>query len=195
MANMGIGELGSPKLVFKRKFRWTFAVDRDCESAGQPHIPEYFVKIAARPNLTVEETEINFLNAKMFIPGKATWETITVTYLDVAGVGQGGKPNEGLWQWLVSVYDFTDPVTLKQASRRDDYTATGTLTLFDGCGAAIEQWTLLNMWPTNVQFGDLDYSSSDTVDIELTLRYSGIKYENFCPGIDLTGCCTDCSSD
>lgn len=193
---MGIGDLGSSSLVFKRKFRWTLSIRRDC-STGTQDIPESFVKVAARPSLTVEETEINFLNGRTYIPGRGTWETMTITYIDVAGKTTSGNPNEGLWNWLASVYNFasTNPLTdIKQGTQSKDYTATGTLILWDGCGTAIEKWTLLNMWPTAVNFGDLDMSSNDTVDIELTCRYSAVQYQNYCPGINITGCCTTCGT-
>jgi hypothetical protein len=192
---MGIGVLGDANLIIKRKFRWTFRVENLC-NGGQ--IEEHFVKLASRPNLTIEETELNFLNAKTFIPGKATWETITVTYIDVAGHPQGANAgNQALWQWLASVYEFTNPagdadVTNRMGSKRSDYEGTGVLSLFDGCGTEIERWRLRHMFPTAINFGDLDYGSSEEATIELTLRYSSVDYQNFCPGYSIEGCCSAC---
>lgn len=187
MANMGIGALGGSTLVFKRKFRWTFRVDDLCLGLGS--VPEYFVKLAARPNLSIEETEINFLNAKTWIPGKASWETITVTYYDVAT-----SDNQELWNWLASVYDFTKPVELPMGSSREEYAGRGTLTLYDGCGTPLEQWVLNDMWPQAVNFGELDYSSSEEVTIELTLRYSNVDYKSLCPAFEPANCCMGCNS-
>jgi len=181
---MGIGELGSSSMVFKRKFRWLFELSDIC---GYDQVPSSFVKLASRPNLTIEETEINFLNAKTWIPGKASWETITVTYYDVATMD-----SQPLYNWLASVYDFTKPDELRMASKRSDYSATGTLSMYDGCGNAIERWTLTDVWPQAINFGDLDYSSSEEATIELTLRYSQVEYKNLCPGFDITGCCSRC---
>lgn len=182
---MGLGRLGGSTLVFKRKFRWTFEIREVC---GSRTIPRDFVKISARPNITIEDTEINFLNAKTWIPGKASWETITVTYYDVATID-----NQTLWDWLASVYDFTDPVGLRMASRRDDYAGVGSLILYDGCGAAIEQWELRDLWPQAINFQDLDYSNSEEMTIELTLRYSNVFYRSLCPNRPLEPCCTPCS--
>ena len=42
------------------------------------------VKVAARPSITIEETEINYLNDKTWIPKKGTWEAITVTHFDTS---------------------------------------------------------------------------------------------------------------
>jgi len=183
---MGIGNLGFQNLVFKRKFRYTFELFDICNGGS---VPRHYVKMAARPNLSIEETEVNFLNAKTWIPGKAAWETITVTYIDVATLDS--KP---LFDWLASVYDFTDILGLKMGSSRQDYAARAVIKMWDGCGAAIESWELKDVWPTSINFGDLDYSSSDEATIELTLRYSDVTYENYCPGFGIDPCCTPCGS-
>jgi len=186
MANipMGIGNLGFSNLVFKRKFRYTLEIEDICDGKT---VPRHYVKVASRPNLSVEETEINFLNAKRWIPGKASWENITVTYIDVAD--QAMQP---LYDWLATVYDFTDPVQLNQGHMATDYAGTAILRLWDGCGAIIETWTMGDCWPTAINFGDLDYSSSEEATIELTLRYSEVTYVNNCPGFVPEPCCTPC---
>lgn len=190
MANrkpMGIGVIGQPDIPFKRKFRWTFEISGFCNNQKNV-VPEYFVQMASRPNLSIEETEINHLNAKTWIPGKASWETITVTYLDVAH-----NEMRSIYNWLATVYDFTDPVNLKMGERRD-WNATGLLTMYDGCGTTLETWELQRMFPTAINWGDVDYSSSDIATIELTLRYSDVKYRSYCPNFVPVGCCTGCAA-
>jgi hypothetical protein len=146
------------------------------------------VKVAARPNLEIEETEINFLNAKTWIPGKASWQTMSVTYLDVATADAAP-----LYTWLASVYNFTNPITLSQGSRRSDYTATAILRMFDGCGQLIDTWIMKDVWPTGIDFGDVDYASSDICEIALTLRYSNVQYASSCPVFAINPCCTPCN--
>jgi hypothetical protein len=181
---MGIGQLGFKNLVFKRKFRFTFELFDIC---GSQSVPKHFVKVAARPNLSVEETEINFLNAKTWIPGKASWETITVTYIDVATTEIAP-----LFNWLASVYNFTNPITLEMGSQRQDYTATAVLKMWDGCGQLLETWTMSSVWPTAINFGDTDYASSDEATIELTLRYSEVQYVPVCNPFTIKPCCSPC---
>ena len=197
---MGIGVLGFKNLRFKRKFRFTFELEDICldtSGEGDPNsdqntaqrVPRHFVKVAARPNLAIEETEINFLNAKTWIPGKAAWETITVTYIDV-----GSEEMAPLYNWLASVYDFTDPINLRMGSTRNQYAATGIIKMWDGCGGLLESWRLDDVWPTSVNFGDLDYSNSEEATIELTLRYSNVEYTPECPGFPITPCCSPCDN-
>lgn len=200
--SMGMGTIGNPGIIFKRKYRWTFSLNT---CAGE--IPEWQVKLAARPNISIEETEINFLHGKMYIPGKATWETITVTYYDLANSTPGDGSSGGtasnnpqnIYNWLATIYNFTDDVGLHQSSAPGDggvnlgYAGTGTLKLFDGCGKELEQWILNGVWPQAINFGELDYSSSEEVTIELTLRYRSAKYQSLCPAQDVTPCsCYGC---
>lgn len=189
MANkpMGIGIVGQPDITFKRKFRWTFEIQGFCNNERNI-VPEHFVVTASRPNLSIEETEINHLNAKTWIPGKAAWETITVTYIDVAH-----ETNRMIWNWLATTYDFTDPVNLPMGNKRD-WDATGILNMYDGCGVLLETWNLQHMWPQAINWGEVDYSSSDNCTIELTLRYSDVIYRSLCPDFVPQGCCSGCGS-
>jgi len=187
--NMGIGLLGNANLIIKRKFRWTFEVQRSCHGSQQ-NIPANFVKLASRPNLEIEEQELNYLNAKTWIPGKASWQTISVTYYDVAS-----QANLNLWNWLASVYNFGNIVTLEMGSQRQDYAGVGLLIMYDGCGTPLEQWTLTDLWPTGINFGELDYASSEEATIELTLRYSNAQYQSFCPAFIPSSCCSPCGTN
>lgn len=181
-ANMGIGALGDQNTLLKRKFRFLFGIDF-CNHSKQ--VSPSFVKMASRPDITIEDTELNFLNETTWIPGKAKWETITVTYYDVAGA-----QNSGLYSWLATVYDFTSECRT-MASKPIDYAGTAHLVMLDGCGNPLEKWTLGNLWPTSVKFGEVAYDSSDVAEVELTLRYSNVTYVSFCGGtIDLCNCST-----
>jgi hypothetical protein len=59
----------------------------------------------------------------------------------------------------------------------------------------METWELKDVWPTSIDFGDLDYATSDECTIQLTLRYSDVKYTNQCPGFEISPCCTGCSTN
>jgi hypothetical protein len=219
---MGIGPIGTTNnVIFKRKFRWTFEVinvcsgqeDAELDIGGGSNVgvvPAFYVKVASRPSITFDETEINFLQGKMFIPGKATFETITVTYYDIGPVNSGNILN--LYNWIGSVYNFLgEPTpannyagswenpTMSAFSRgAGGYGGTGILKLYDGGGLPIEGWEMYDCWPQSVNFGDLDYSSSDECNIELTLRYTFAKWTNLCgkqqPDPCYVGCPTNGTS-
>jgi len=179
---MHLNELATnTNLIFKRKYRWTFELTWNGKKIGKN-----FVKLASRPNLTIEETEINYMHGKMWIPGKASWETITVTYYDVAKA-QGNTGTTELYSWLASIYNFQSTgsdsmkqTTIQGTGNNGGWAGSGVLDLYDGCGKSLETWTLAGLWPSAVNFGDLDYSSSEEVTIELTLRYYKATYEAKC---------------
>lgn len=189
--SMGIGNLMDPNVVYKRKFRWTFTLTPKCP--GLAKVPPSFVKLASRPNISFDETELNFLNAKAWIPGKASVETMTVTYLDVSAK----RPEaQALYAYLGSVYSFqadgTKGFDRKMGSSVGDYTTAGDLVMYDGCGTPIETWHFEDLWPQVINFGDVDYTSSDTCDIELTFRYSQFTYTSHCGDVPFVQCCTGC---
>ena len=192
--NMGIGPLNN--VAFKRKYRWLFSVENI--GGGGPNsfgVSGKYVKTAKRPSLDIDDTaEINFLNGKNWLPGKATFTELEFTYYDVAVANDPTVTN--LLKWVNRVYNFTAPaagvansteISATQRSYAFDptgggngYAGTGKLILLDGCGYALETWTLVNCWPKTIDFGELDYGSSDVCEISLTLRYSYASYFSNC---------------
>lgn len=193
---MGIGlvGLGDPNVVINRQFRFTLEILSN-STACSFRIPPYFVKNVQFPQNTIENTTLDFLNSKLFLPGKLTWEPVTVTYIDVAGnlSGNAAGSNAALYQWLVTIFNFTSPTKQYMATKRSDYTSTAVLSKWDGCGTLTSQWVLLDAWPESMNFGSGDYSSSETLDIELSLRYSQVSYTSYCPAFTLQNCCSSCT--
>lgn len=177
--SMGIGRVGRPDVIFKRKFRWTMQV-----AGAWGYVPEHFCTIAARPKLTLEETEVNYLNHTTWVPGKAKWEPITVTYLDVPNAGIGD-----LYSWIATLYNFNSNDL--PMSEKAGWNASAIIQLYDGCGSVLERWVLGSIWPSSVDFGDLSYEDSDMVKVELQLRYSEVNYAALC-GPQPQGRCTGC---
>lgn len=190
---MGLGALGNGDVIFKRKFRWTFEIEYCCGGVDAGRIvPASFVKMGNRPQIDFEEIEINYLNGKMFIPGKGTWQPLSITYYDVAGLTSGSATSE-LLSWIASIYDFTNPECLKMNSALAGYSGRAKLMLYDGCGNPLESWVLDHVWPQSVNWGDLDMGSSDECTIELTLRYDSVQYTSFCPAGEILRCpCEPC---
>lgn len=167
--SMGIGRLGAPNVIIKRKFRWTLEI-----ATPVGVIPEHYVKTSARPNLDIDELELNFLNATHWVAAKGKWQPITVNYIDTTDTVM--KP---LYSWITAVYEIMQPQILHQ-SEPSGYMGSAVLILYDGCGSALERWLLTNVWPHSVNFGDLSYADSEEVNIELSLRYSGVVYQGIC---------------
>jgi len=193
--NMGLGDIAGSKTIFKRKFRWTLSFLVNCNGKSAGTIPESFCKTASRPKLSIDETQVDFLNGRMFVPGKGVWQEMSVSYYDVTNAEIAP-----LWSWLNSVYQIfeqgADPSTMQKhmASRLGDYTGTGTLKLLDGCGSPVETWKLFNAWPKEIDFGELDMASSDLCEIKATFRFSDAGYVNHCLPSTPTTCCFGCNT-
>lgn len=159
--------------------RWRWLVEYDL---GDTTVTDC-VKVAARPNITIEETEINYLSAKTWVPTKGTWEAITITHFD-----QTDETMKPLWDYMAKVYSYWE----KKEDVPDELRATITLKLMipERCPACLmtvreykplERWILKKAHPTAINFGDLDFSSSESITIELTWKYEEAEYENYCP--------------
>jgi hypothetical protein len=168
---MGIGNVGAKGTILKRKFRFTLGITW---GAGGNTIPTSYVKVAARPKLSFDSTEINFLNATTWIPGKAKWEPISITYIDVTAATMGPLLN-----WIATLYNFQDSTDLPMGDKTDWF-GTAIITSYDGCGNILETWTLGSCFPESVDFGDLAYADSEESTIELQLRYSEVSQAGSC---------------
>lgn len=187
--SMGLGALGLAQTQFKRKFRWTLSIKPKCPKYKTGTIGPNFVKVAARPNYDIEEQELNFLNAKTWIAGKLTWQSITATFIDANAI-----EIQGLYEWIGMNAQLDNSTTFWQGTSFQDYAADAELVLYSGCGQPMEIWALDNVWPQAVNFGELDYTSSEEATIELTLRYDKVKYTGFCPTPKFDPCCSPCGA-
>lgn len=199
MANMGIGALGAPNIILKRKFRFlaTFS-----PPGGQSDNPETtftsYVKVASRPQLDIDETELHFLNAIQYIPGKGRWQPLTVTYVDVAD-----EKLRPLYSWILNVYDFNKTIGEANASgsgnlpqsEKAGWAGSGKIEMLDGCGTILERWSFEDVWPQSVNFGDLDYQSSEEATIDVTWRFSRAKIEGVECMPTPQGQCLGCSTN
>ena len=138
----------------KRKFRWILAIDG---------IDAYTLKTAARPSLTFDETVIDWINAKRYLAGKQTWNSIQVTTHDPIAPSAAQK----VMNWVRLVYE---PLTGRMGYATY-YKKDVTLKLLDPQGTVVEWWDIKGAWPQDVNFGELDMSTSDPVEISFTLRF------------------------
>jgi len=183
-STMDIGRLGSEQAVFKRKFRWLFTVS-DYGYAGQGWQSQgnivspgtkkndgHICKISSRPSISFNEQEIQHVIETIYLPAKPTWDSIDVVVYDLKG-------EDYLYRWIKAFYN---PETGQaNPAAQDTYYNTdisigypkkiATLELLDGHGNKIEYWILQGCWPVNITWGEVDYSSSETLDINFSLRY------------------------
>ena len=126
-------------------------------------IPGYLIKTANRPSITFEEVELNHMNVKRYVKGKASWETLEFTLYDPV-VPSGAQ---AIMEWVRLHHES---VTGRDGYS-DFYKKDVDIQVLGPVGDIVETWKLKGAFITAANFNDLDFASSDPIDISVTLRY------------------------
>jgi len=138
----------------KRQYRWIIEING---------IDAFTARTASRPKGSFGETVIDFINAKWFLAGKYTPDPIDITFNDPIAPSAAQKVRD----WINLCYE----AETGRAGYASFYKKDIKLKLLDGPGAVVEQWTMKGAWLQNIDFGPLDYSVEDPVQINCTMRY------------------------
>ena len=138
----------------KRQFRWVLAIEG---------IDAFIVKTAARPNISIEEVEIPFINHKRYIAGKASFETMSITLHDP--IAPSGA--QQVMEWVRTHFESVSG----RAGYADFYKRDVQLKMLDPIGTVVELWDIKGAFLTAADFGSLDYGASDPSEISLTMRF------------------------
>jgi hypothetical protein len=125
-------------------------------------INEWYVETASRPSLTVNATEIQFLNTSTYVAGRFTWGTINVKFRDPIGP----SASQALMEWVrLCAESVTGRMGYAAGYKKDCY-----LEMLDPTGVVVEQWKLEGCFLTSVNFDSLSYSSDALASISAVLR-------------------------
>jgi hypothetical protein len=154
----------------KRSFRWflTFAGTLDASDK----LETYAIKTVKKPSFTVSEVPHQYVAHTFYYPGRVTWNTIDVTFVDPVIPDQSAVITN---MFVKAGYQVPknagSALTSFSKQKFVDSVGTPRLTQVDAEGKAIEEWALNNCFFTNVDYGQLDYSSEELVINSVTLRY------------------------
>ena len=126
-------------------------------------IQEWWVSTGSRPKYSSDEVEIPFLNTSTYVIGRFRWETISVTFRDPIGP----SATQALMEW---VRLHSESITGRQGYAAG-YKKDVQLEMLDPTGVVVQKWDLQGTQINDVDFGGLDYSSSDLADISVTFRF------------------------
>ena len=138
----------------KRKFRWVFAIEG---------LDSFLMKTAARPNITIAEQEVPFMNSTRYMAGKAKFEAISVTLYDP--IAPSGA--QQVMEWVRTHFESVSG----RSGYADFYKRDCQLKLLDAVGTVVELWDIKGCFLESAGFGDLDYGSEDPAEISLTIRF------------------------
>ena len=126
-------------------------------------IPSYLVKAANRPTIQFETITLDHINVKRKLQGKADWQDLTITLYDPIVPSAAQK----VMDWIRLGHES---ITGRRGYA-DFYKKDITFYLLGPVGDKIEQWTLKGAFIQQANFGELDFSSNEVANIELTLSY------------------------
>ncbi len=143
---------------------------------------QFYATKAGRPGVKIGETPHKYLNHTFYYPGVAGWEPVTISFVDPGGTQDMTKQ---LYDSLLNM-GYVLPTspndmqrrTITKKSATDAFSQVQIQTL--GSAAVVtpdtnteiaETWTLKNAWPTDIKWGELDYSGDGMVTLDVTFRY------------------------
>lgn len=140
----------------KRKNRFTL------EFPTELGIESYLVQTVKKPSLDIGSTQIDYMNSASFVAGRAIWQPIDISFIDVIGPSTTQK----LMEWVRLIFE---PETGRMGYAVG-YKKNLVLKAVGPAGGDVEKWTLIGCFITNVDFGDYDYGSDDVSEVKITIQ-------------------------
>ena len=126
-------------------------------------IPSYIIKAAARPSLTNGEVVLDHINIDRKVKGKTRWNDVAITLYDPI-VPSGAQ---AVMEWVRLHHE--------SLTGRDGYSTQYkkdiTFHSLSPTGEKIEEWTLKGAFILDTNFGQMDWGTEESVQIEMTLKY------------------------
>lgn len=125
-------------------------------------IQSWWVQSANRPTITMNATEIPFINTSTWVVGRYIWEAFDITLRDPIGP----SASQAVMEWV--------RLESESATGRQGYAISYkrdlTIEMLDPTGAAVSLWVCKNCMPVTVNFGDLDYGDDSLSTITINIR-------------------------
>lgn len=122
-----------------------------------------------RPTVTFEPIDIPVYNSTIKLAGKHSWGDVTCTIRDDAS----GAVTKLVGEQLQKQLDF---VEMASASAGIDYKFLTRFEVLDGgngdvAPVVLESWQLYGCYLSEVNYGDMNYGSSEVATIAMTIRF------------------------
>lgn len=173
--NFGVPVSGSSAILMpKLQYRFRVTFGKLGKAGANTTVVTQNVINVGRPSLTHEEVIVDSYNSKMYLAGKHTWEPITIVLRDdmtsAVITALGNQLNKQL-----------DHTSQESASSGEVYKFNMTIETLDGASGGaektIDKWDLAGCYLSNVQYGDLNYGTSEMVQVTATIRYDNASNE------------------
>ena len=126
-------------------------------------INAYLIKTMNRPQLDSVEVILEHMNVTRYVKGKSRWQPLDITLYDPVVP----SASQQVIEWIRLHHES---VTGRDGYS-DFYKKNITFNLVGPVGDIVEEWELVGAYIASANFGELDFSASEPVDITLTLRF------------------------
>lgn len=175
--DIGIPGVGSGILAPKLQNRWrvSFIGIGGNQGGSNPANLALQAISVGRPNLSFDEVKLDRYNSTSYVAGKHTWDPCNLTVQDdVTGLASRVIQDQlQMQQYLIGAQGpwlgaGATASAYKFATKLDMLDGHGTGTLSNG---VLESWLMQGCYIASVNWNNVDYSSSEAVTIELTIRF------------------------
>ena len=126
-------------------------------------INAYVIKAANRPSIESDEVILEHMNVTRYVKGKSRWQPIEITLYDPVVPSAAQQ----VMEWIRLGHES---ITGRDGYA-DFYKKDVVFNLLGPVGDIVEEWELKGCYIQTANFGDLDFATSDPVEISLTLKY------------------------
>ena len=126
-------------------------------------INAYLIRAMNRPSIESDEVVLEHMNVTRYVKGKSRWQPLDIMLYDPIVPSAAQQVIE--WVRL-----HHESVTGRDGYS-DFYKKDITFNMLGPVGDKVEEWSLKGAFIQDANFGDLDFASSDPVEITLALRY------------------------
>ena len=155
---------------------YQFEVQIDIPGSGPTEILTLAAKQVTAAGFSTEDIEVMRVNDKVFYPGRATPEEVTITFDNF--YKHNGEIGVLLWDWFKRVYN---PVTGDLGMGSTAATPGGggpkykansmTILSLDGHGNVDYETRLMGVYPKSWKTAEFNYATNDFHTIEVVFRY------------------------
>lgn len=132
---------------------------------------------------TTEDIEVHRVNDKVFYPGKASSEELTVTFDNF----YQPKIANTLWTWFSTIYDPTNGKYYSEVQGNSPQQAPvngwkaqrATIVHLDAQGQPLMETRLFGVYPKSWKTAEFNYSTNDFHTIEMVFRYDFMEHVTF----------------
>jgi len=155
-------------LMPKLQYRFRVVLENFGVSTPRSELTKQVIDVT-RPNLTFDDITLDVYNSKVYLPGKHTWEAITLNLRDDVN----NSVSKLVGEQVQKQFDFFEQAS---AASGIDYKFTTRIEMLDGGNGAtapgiLETWELYGSYVQSVNYNSLAYATSEPATITLSVKY------------------------